>query len=1050
MTTAAVAQPVANATDGTVLWHALHAALAAEAAQVPGAGRVLARVCGYCNDTPPPGWHHALHDSLTRLAQLVADSATVPTVRYLLGHATPSLAAFRQGAVRAFWLYTPPAPGHLLDLYRREVRWHCPAPPPRWLDLAHALHLLFVQLLPGSLAAVPVTRMLLLTDDERAALHELRRAMRDAPRAPAGVGTDPLQQIVASAGSVIQQVQQTIVLHPPPTPPDLLPLYQRYQAFVRESFGLLDFRGIVHLHNAVRLRLDQLMVSLTARRQHGAPVARRWLADDTVEHETLPVAELVRDTPLLVLLGAPGAGKSTVVRALLLALTGAPSGLHFELEGDWLPILFPVAAFAEARSAPGQSDLAPLTYLQQYYLGLSQPDYLPLFEHALHAGRALLLLDGLDEVRGDRLALLHCLEAFVREWETPGNRVVATSREAGYADAPLPDDLFVQATLQPLDDGAIGAFIVRWSHAYEQAGAPPAERDTTELQRRAIARATDLRDAVFSNANVTTLARSPLLLTILALIHQQGASLPERRVDLYRLCVEALAETWNRARSLSGREVDVYLGGEKLTERFIVNLLGPAALWVQEQHPGGVVERADLERQIADTLQRTDGLPAGRADRLAQSFIALVCHDTGLLQERGHGQFGFLHLTFEEYLAARAMLESVTVADLDGLLHERSTDPRWREVLRLLVAAASQREARRLLLHMLRAPTTPETHGRPVVLAGECLYDIGRNSATREAWEAVRAALVALLADASAPSATRLQAGAVLGLLDDPRLLNPATGNAATGDYWCALPDGWGWQAGNHPDIPLQSVMLATGGFIGRLPVTNHEYGQFVAAGGYTTPAWWTAHGQAFLRAVAADDPATQHQPGFWHERSLSAPNQPVVGLSWYEAAAYCRWLTAEGRRHGWLPPTAVIRLPTSHEWERAARTTDRRRYPWGDLPPTADHANYDATSLHAPAPVGCFPLGAAVCGALDLAGNVWEWTASLFDDLPAPHAVPDVAPTARPVIRGGAFNWSAAYLHCGASYWFSPRQRRNLLGFRLAWSTSAATGDDVPEGASA
>lgn len=99
--------------------------------------------------------------------------------------------------------------------------------------------------------------------------------------------------------------------------------------------------------------------------------------------------------------------------------------------------------------------------------------------------------------------------------------------------------------------------------------------------------------------------------------------------------------------------------------------------------------------------------------------------------------------------------------------------------------------------------------------------------------------------------------------------------------------------------------------------------------------------------------------------------------MIWYEAAAFCRWLTEQERAAGRLPAGQVIRLPTSLEWERAARGTDRRRYPWGPHYPTPGHANYDATGIGAPAPVGCFPLGRATCGAEDMAGNVMEWMAT-------------------------------------------------------------------------
>lgn len=1015
----------------------------------------------------------ALQRAWERLVQEYSDPLVVEQLLLLLTLASPLLDTFRQAAIEELILSNQPNLGRLIDHYRREVRWLLPpqeANPLRWTTIEPVLRLFLQSLLPQELAAHPDLRALLPDAEERAMLDKLRT--HDAAQPASGLARIEAllaeltsapqvdQRIVASEGGTIAQVHQTIVVGqrgaPSLAPPDLAALYHRYQGFLIETFGLLDFRGIVQFQNVVRLRLDEVYVPLMGRRTSPGKAARPAAAafppeglpglmqrDYTDLRAPLPLHQFVRDLPFLVMLGDPGAGKSTLVRSILLAAAEGQFYQRFGLEGLWLAILFPVAAFAEARSTAGRHDMSPLDYLSSYYRGLSQPDYRPLFYRALATGRALVLFDGLDEVRGDRLALIRCLEAFVREWDAPGNRFIATSRIAGYDDAPLDDSLFLRVTIQPLDDDGIRAFITRWSSAYEQAGAQELPTDAAtaarELQRRIESRAHDLSMAVFTNPNVTTLARSPLLLTILALIHHQGASLPDRRVDLYRLCVEALAETWNRARSLSGREVDVYLGSEKLDERFVVNLLGPAALWMQEHQPGGMVERSDLEQQIAHTLIQTDGLPSGRAQRLAQSFVDLVQRDTGLLQERGYQRYGFLHLTFEEYLAARAILESVTVKDPDALIHERCVDAAWREVLRLMVAAASQREAQRLLLHMLRAPTTPETCGRPVVLAGECLLDIGRNSATQRAWSAVIDELVVLSGRSEPTLATRLAGGHVLGQLGDPRLLDRRSGLALNGaPYWCRVSAGPFWYGSDRADQPLHQFTLPYDYAIARFPVTNAEYQCFIEAGGYQQRRWWTATGWAFLqpgrRSPADDQTRPITQPNHWQHPSFSGPNQPVVGVSWYEAAAYCAWLTEQGHRAGWLPEADLLRLPTSLEWERAARHTDQRRYPWGDEEPATQHASYDAAGLHAPAPIGCFPAGAAVCGALDLAGNVWEWTATLWERIQQPAPWSDFTAAKKPAIRGGAFNWSSGYLHCGAHYWFSPGYRQNLLGFRVVW----------------
>lgn len=983
----------------------------------------------------------------------------------------------RRVAVEELLLSARPNLGRLLDHYRRELRFTAllrGVELPPWHEAEPALRQFFAELLPRAMAEQRDLRPLLLEQAELAALDTARTHAPTRDGEPLArieallrelLTLPQIAQTIEAEGSTLTEVKQFVVqgnyYEVPNVPaPDLDALYRRYRTFLSETFGTLDFRGILQMQNVMRLPLDEVYIPLNARRTgRGArEVAPRFdqamRPDERIHHDgerlTLDGAgdlhDLVRDTPFLVVLGDPGAGKSTLVRAIVLALAEGRAGAQFGLDGEWLPILFPVAAFAEARERDG--DLAPLEYAAAYYRGLSQPDYGPLLHRALLAGRALVLLDGLDEVRERRLELVKCLEAFVREWDVPGNRFLATSRIAGYEDAPLDDRLFPQAIVQPFDDDDIRLFARRWSIAFERAGAPARIEDhdaaAAELQRRAEARAKSLSDAIFGADNITALARNPLLLTILALIHNQGTRLPDRRIDLYRLCVEALAETWNHARSLTGREINIFLGDQKLDERFVINVLGPAALWVHEEQPGGLVEQGDLRRQITATLRRTYGLVQGKAQALADDFIELVRRHTGLLQERGHRRYGFLHLTFEEYLAARALLESEMVDDPDAMIQLRATDPGWREVLRLALASASLREASRLALLILDTPTAAATHGRPAILAGECLLDIGRSGVSQTAWQRVTAALVALLDNRAIPYAIRIEAGHVLGRLGDPRLLDPAIGNSADGAYWCEVAAGSFW-SGNDTEEELQLVELDHDFRIARFTVTNAEFQCFIEDGGYDPQSdWWSDEGRKFLapgghRYDDQSQPITL--PRLWHDSEFNSPSQPVVGVSWYEAVAYCNWLTVRGHLAGWLPKSDVIRLPTWREWERAARGTDQRRYSWGGEPPTPEHANYEENQLGAPAPVGCFPAGVAPCGASDMIGNVCEWTVSPYRDPESSVLVQDLSQDDGAIISWTHYGSDKERLCCGSRYVYNPYIRIIVvLGIRVIWSRALVT----------
>ena len=1030
------------------------ATLAGRAAVDPAMASLHARLTGISAVAEPPLAAPFARAVARAADQLVREGSPAATpLLTLLADPAPPAERLRAAAIEELLLGGEPDLARLVELYRRELRPALSATgsePPPWRHAGPALIRLLGDLLPQQLDDQPRLRRLLPDAEERAALDALRSSWV-APLPP--LAEQLGQSIVAAGGANIAHVQQTIVhgdlVTLPSTPtPDLTLLYAHYRAFVAESFSSLDFRGLLQIQSATRLGLDQIYIEVAARPHHADG------GGSALHH-------FVREQPLLVVLGDPGSGKSTLVRYILLALTRGEARARLGLDPVWLPIFFPVAAFAAARARPGHADLAPLAYLSDYYRGLSQPDYGPLFCRALAMGRALILLDGLDEVREDRRAIVHALEAFAREWDAAGNRFIATSRIVGYDEAPLDPGLFATVTIQPLNEDQINCFAERWSRAYVALGAsaPPAADDllsdlvrtaaTAEYERHVARHSASLRDSIFAEEHVTTLARNPLLLTILALIHNQGARLPDRRVELYRLCVVALAETWNRARSLSGRPVDVHLGDELLDERFVVNLLGPVALWLHGEQAGGLVDQDDLEQRIAATLEQTDALPRRRALRLARDFVDLMRRETGLLQERGYRRFGFLHLTFEEYLAARGLLESLTVAEPEALLRRCALDPRWREVVRLAVAAAPQREAGRMIQTLLSTPVDGNERARPLLLAGECLLDVGRNGAGGQAWEAGTLALLKLLDDGDLPLASRISAGTLLGRMGDPRALDPATGRTrgvATfpcTDYWCDVAAGPFWvgdeavRRGRNVSLPRAELPYAFR--IARYLVTNVEFQHFIEAGGYHDLRWWSATGRIFISPIGSRTPPDEGgspitRPGLWDSLQYRGSNQPVVGVSWYEAAAFAAWLTAEGRAAGWLYPGEILRLPTALEWERTARAADQRRYPWGDEAPDSSRANYEGLGLRAASPVGAFPAGAASCGALDMAGNVWEWTSSLVGSTTAQVPCIDLLPNQMPVIKGGAFNWDVDALRCGAYYWFNPSQRHNLLGFRLVW----------------
>lgn len=208
-------------------------------------------------------------------------------------------------------------------------------------------------------------------------------------------------------------------------------------------------------------------------------------------------------------------------------------------------------------------------------------------------------------------------------------------------------------------------------------------------------------------------------------------------------------------------------------------------------------------------------------------------------------------------------------------------------------------------------------------------------------------------------------------------------------------------------------------------PVTNAHHQLFVEADGYTKHALWTPTGWQWRTNKKITEPR------YWKDDTWNGAKQPVVGVSWYEALTYANWLAQT--------TGVTIRLPTEAEWEKGARGEKGLKYPWGDQSPTAELCNF-AGKVGKTTPVDRYPKGASPYGALDMAGNVWEWTATkwlenyenyvtLVDNNPEADAIAG-ASRAR-VVRGGS--WSRqGYVRAASRYRVDPDGRDSDLGVRV------------------
>ncbi|MFL6084459.1 MAG: ergothioneine biosynthesis protein EgtB [Mycobacterium sp.] len=219
---------------------------------------------------------------------------------------------------------------------------------------------------------------------------------------------------------------------------------------------------------------------------------------------------------------------------------------------------------------------------------------------------------------------------------------------------------------------------------------------------------------------------------------------------------------------------------------------------------------------------------------------------------------------------------------------------------------------------------------------------------------------------------------------------------------------------------------------IGRVPVTNGEWRQFVDDGGYQQHRWWSERGWRHRQEAGLTAPLFWNSDGtrnrFGHVEQISA-DEPVQHVTYFEAEAYAAW--------------AGARLPTEVEWEKAAAwdpaTGKRRRFPWGTSEPTEHLANLGGDALR-PAPVGAYPASASAYGAEQLLGDVWEWTSSplrpwpgftpmIYDRYSQPFFDGDYK-----VLRGGSWAVAPGILRPSFRNWDHPIRRQIFSGVRLAW----------------
>ncbi|MGD9101241.1 MAG: SUMF1/EgtB/PvdO family nonheme iron enzyme, partial [Anaerolineae bacterium] len=816
-----------------------------------------------------------------------------------------------------------------------------------------------------------------------------------------------------------------------PTAPDAVALKTYFEHVVLERHSKLSFLFIRpetgRVYTEADVDIETVFVPLrmsdpeAARRE--ARLARRMERFDRLPDELaqaarpLTLPEVLNKYDCFLLRGKPGCGKTTLLRHVALAFARGEQKEKLGWDGPApLPLLVPLrnfGAFLKRRAGRyvGPQPRALLEYLEDYLqsaLVRFSPDFLT---RRLNQGQCLLLLDALDEASGVlddggdlRAAVARQVSSFIRHYAPRGNRFALSSRPRAYRD----EGTMRQALPQPqvcdvFDLDADGYRQLIANLLVVLTGDPATGR----------AEADDLVARIAPNRHLSDLAGNPLLCTTLVLVYKyRGRKLPERRVDVLHEIVTLLLGRWEEER----REVTspgelARLGttasGTEQAIQFRRRAL-EALAWRMQEENAPEMRAAEAVQTLARFYCDEERTDQAQAERWARDFLEVAHERSGLFIAVDEGLHAFAHQAFREYLAATRLVNAGETYLVETVLRHAPTPDEWWEQALLLAGAHPEQSsgaAGRLVRELLETGHLDHAH-----LAARFAQDMtdklpGVQRKALQDW------LVAVMQDGARAPQARAQAGRALALAGDPR---PGVGLRPDGlpdIAWCEVPAGpfiMGTRAEDIPalekkfgkstlykrEIPQHEVKLPAFR-IGKYPVTNAQYAAFVRDGGYAekwrgcwTEAGWRWKGERSGPETAGDE--------------FELPNHPVVRVTWYEAVAFCRWLTVrlgesasqrigesasqrvgeatgKAERAVWEGVAAgrlVVRLPGEAEWEKAARGRDGRQFPWGDaLDP--GRANYDKTGIGSTSAMGCFPGGISLYGCLDMAGNVWEWTQS-------------------------------------------------------------------------
>ncbi len=762
----------------------------------------------------------------------------------------------------------------------------------------------------------------------------------------------------------------------------------------------------------------------------------------------------------LVILGAPGAGKTTTLYRFAFDL--AVERLRAPLTGK-IPFFVNLFEFNSAEQQPED-------FLKRKWDAQAPSES---FGEAVGRGQICFLLDGVNQMpHADLPARIEKWMVWARH--LPMNDwAVFTCRTAEYDGA-----LYLpEVRVQELDADQMRKY---FQMRFGETRAASLWDDFEKRLRR-------------GNDRFEKLAQNPYMLSLLADRAGKGEKFTDSRAALFEyVCEKALRTELDEARAPAALSYD-----KKIALPALMHALEHLAYAMQ---PGG--EGSSLT--YAQAQQVSLPAPVTLDDLLQVGTNAQVLECDG---EQDKRIISFHHQLLQEFFAARELAQKF--AQKENLADKWRVNSRawqfwrerfepreqlppppvthWEQVVQLAASMMGQETTR--FIETVKRDNLPLA-ARALAEADVTRGDVSPKRLYGALVERVRAELMARMRDGATYMPARIDAGLALGDLGHPEFVAQKFSFEGK-NVWAIVPPMENVRAGEFifgsdakdkraysDEHTTQRRQTLPAYAIGRYPVTNAEFKFFVEQDGYKHERWWSESGKkwkaggADAHAGAIDDwmntrAALQKQnlaefrikygrtaswqrywqevtqmsdeeartraakvferpfdrPAFWNDPDLNNPAQPVVGVNWFEAEAYCAWLSAVTGR--------TFQLPSEMEWEKAARGENGNEYPWGEKFESA-RANTNESRILKPTPVGMFRNGLSPFGLYDASGNVWEWTQSWYQMYQGGETSSKEFGEMYRVVRGGSFDDVGTNARSAYRLRYSPGFMYYNIGFRV------------------